>query len=275
MTNNWIYDAIIYIYALSLLFYFSDFAGTNRSAKRIGTGLLIFVWVLQTLFFIVRMIQHRYLPVLTLFEIMFFFSWLLVTVSLVVSRFFRVELLVFFVNVVSFAMLVLNMFGNPMSPSPLHNWEIAREMLFIHIALAVCSYVFFTIGAIFSGMYLFLHRKLKEKQWSATMRRFPSLEKIESYSYMSVISGVPLLFMAVALAVVSVSLEGKWMFLLDPKVFMSFVALGAYIVYLIRRKRAGDTGRRLALMNLLAFAFVVINFVLSNSFSSFHQWIWK
>lgn len=275
MTNNWIYDAIIYIYALTLLFYFSDFAGTNRSAKRIGTGLLIFVWVLQTLFFIVRMIQHRYLPVLTLFEIMFFFSWLLVTVSLVVSRFFRVELIVFFVNVVSFAMLVLNMFGNPMSPSPLQHWEIAREMLFIHIALAVCSYVFFTIGAIFSGMYLFLHRKLKVKQWSATMRRFPSLEKIESYSYMSVMSGVPLLFMAVALAVVSVSLEGKWMFLLDPKVFMSFVALGAYIVYLIRRRRAGDTGRRLALMNLLAFAFVVINFVLSNSFSSFHQWIWK
>ncbi len=48
VTRSWLFDAMIYMYALSLLFYFSDFANANRSAKRMGTGLLLFVWVLQT-----------------------------------------------------------------------------------------------------------------------------------------------------------------------------------------------------------------------------------
>ncbi|MGO4376255.1 cytochrome C assembly protein, partial [Paenibacillus sp. MCAF20] len=38
VTQNVLYDAILYVYALSLLFYFSDFMNASRKAKRIGTG---------------------------------------------------------------------------------------------------------------------------------------------------------------------------------------------------------------------------------------------
>ncbi len=41
------------------------------------------------------------------------FSWLIVTISLLINRFFRIELFVFFVNVLGFAILALNVFGNP------------------------------------------------------------------------------------------------------------------------------------------------------------------
>lgn len=88
VTNSWIYDAIIYTYALSLLFYFSDVVGMNRKAKRMGTGFLIFVWVLQTVFMAVRMVRHQDVPVFSSFEFMLLFSWLLVTVSLIISSFF-------------------------------------------------------------------------------------------------------------------------------------------------------------------------------------------
>lgn len=88
LTNSWIYDAIIYTYALSLLFYFSDTVGRNRRAKRMGTGLLVFVWVLQTIFLVVRIIRHQDVPIISSFEFMFLFSWLLVTASLAINRFF-------------------------------------------------------------------------------------------------------------------------------------------------------------------------------------------
>ena len=58
VTRSWLFDAMIYMYALSLLFYFSDFANASRSAKRMGTGLLLFVWVLQTAYLAISLYGH-------------------------------------------------------------------------------------------------------------------------------------------------------------------------------------------------------------------------
>lgn len=166
VTQSWLYDAILYIYALSLLFYFSDFAHPNRSAKRMGTGLLSFVWILQTAYLIYGLVTHEEVAAFSRFETLFMFSWLLVTVSLAVNRFFRIELFVFLVNVFGFAILALNFFSNPNVSPTLAHWNITDELLFIHISLSLVSYVAFVISVVFSGMYLFLHRKLKERQWS-------------------------------------------------------------------------------------------------------------
>ncbi len=88
VTQTWFYDAILYIYALSLLFYFADFSNPNRSAKRMGTGLLLFVWVLQTIYLVYSLTSHLSLSAFSMFETLFIFGWLLVTVSLAMSRFF-------------------------------------------------------------------------------------------------------------------------------------------------------------------------------------------
>ncbi len=113
VTQNFLYDAILYIYALSLLFYFSDFMNASRRAKRIGTGLLIFVWVLQTGYLVSRIVSHLQMTAVTAFEYWLGFSWLLVTISLVISRFIKIDFVVFFVNVISFAVLALNLYSNP------------------------------------------------------------------------------------------------------------------------------------------------------------------
>ncbi|ANE47152.1 cytochrome C assembly protein [Paenibacillus swuensis] len=270
-SNSWIYDAIIYIYALSLLFFFSDFARQNRSAKRMGAGLLIFVWVLQTIFFIIRMIEHRYMPVLTLFEVLFFFSWLLVTVSLVMSRFFRMDFIVFFVNVIGFAILTLNIFSNLESRAPRTHGNVVDELLIVHSSLAILSYAVFTISAIFAGMYLFLHFQLKSKQWSMTVRRFPSLETIDYFTNMSAVVGTPLLIMALTLGIMRIMILGDWSLLLDMKVWTSIFVLAAYSYYLWQRASANRAGDQLALWNLAAFGIIIVNFAI-NYVSGFHHW---
>ncbi|MDQ0878042.1 HemX protein [Paenibacillus sp. V4I3] len=275
VTRSWLFDAMIYMYALSLLFYFSDFANANRSAKRMGTGLLLFVWVLQTAYLGINLYGHLTEWAFARSDVLFMFSWLIVTISLLINRFIRIELFVFFVNVLGFAILALNVFGNPNVTPIKPDWDINDELLFIHITLAIGSYVAFSIAAIFSGMYVFLHKMLKAKKFSQTVMRLPSLEKIEHYTYLSVIIGAPLLLMALSLGVVWVVLEGDRNLLYDPKVINSFFVLAAYAFYLFQQHSMRISGNKLAAWNLAAFLIVVLNFVVSNLVSGFHGWIWS
>lgn len=272
VTQSWFYDAIIYIYALSLLFYFSDFVGSNRSAKRMGTGLLSFVWVLQTAYLVYSLLKHSNLSTFSMFETLFIFSWLLVTVSIIINRFFRIELFVFLVNVFGFAVLAANFFSRPGISPTLSHWNINDELLFIHITLAVGGYAAFVVSAVFSGMYLFLHRKLKEKQWSQQMQRLPSLEKTDHYALIAAVIGAPLLLLSISLGIVWIALEGDFMLFFDSKVVNSWFVLLAYIFYLIQRLLLKAPGNRLALWNLAAFGITLLNFLLANYYSGFHQW---
>lgn len=274
VTQSWMFDSIIYIYALSLLFYFSDFLGSNRKAKRMGTGLLVFVWVMQTVYLLLSFYQHSAYQIYSMFETLFFFSWLLVGASLVINRFYRMELFLFLVNVFGFSVLALNIFSNPGVRPTLGHWEISDELLFIHITLSVGSYTAFVVSAVFSGMYLFLHRKLKGKQWSDTMKRMPSLEKMDRFTSGAVLTGAPLLILALALGLIWVVLEGSLALLLDFKVLSSIAMLIIYLVYLYLRLSRKAPARKLAIWNLLAFSLVVANFMVSNWLSAFHQWIW-
>ncbi|WP_281891119.1 cytochrome c biogenesis protein CcsA [Paenibacillus sp. YYML68] len=206
------------------------------------------------------------------FETLFIFSWLLITVSFVISRFFRLDLFMFFVNLIGFAILALNVFGKPGLAPALSRWNINDELLFIHITLAVAGYAAFVVSAVFSGMYLFLHRKLKEKQWSQRMQRLPSLEKTDHFAFIAVMIGTPLLLMTTSLGIVWITLHGDVRLLYDPKVLNSWFVLLAYIFYLVQRLLLKAPGNRLALWNLAAFAITVVNVLLSNYYSSFHQW---
>lgn len=272
VTQGWFYDSIIYIYALSLLFYFSDFVGPNRSAKRMGTGLLSFVWVLQTVYLIYSLFVRDGLATLSRFETLFLLSWLLVAISLVVNRFFRIELFVFLVNLFGFAILALNFFSNPDVSPTLAHWNINDELLFVHVSLSVASYAAFVVSAVFSGMYLFLHRKLKDKQWSVQMKRLPSLEKMSRYAMVAVAAGTPLLLTGMTLGFVWISLQGEPSMFFDPKVINSWFVLLAYLFYIFQRGLLKMPGNRLALWNLAAFVIMVLNIAFSNVYSSFHQW---
>lgn len=269
ITSHWFYDAMLYLYALTLLFYFSDFVDANRSARRIGTGLLMFVWGLQTGYLVYRMMSHLDVGYISGFEYWFAVSWLLVTISLVISQFFRIEYLVFIVNLIGFAVLAALLLVNPKPSQTIEPYEAARNLLILHISLMICAFAALTISAVFSGMYLFLHRKLKKKSWTMPMKRLPSLEVIEIYAFRFVSAGVPLLAIALSLAIVSVAIEGRWIYLADLKVIISLIALVLYIANFIRRRTHGQVGYMAARYNLLAFGIMILN-VLINPISSFH-----
>ncbi|WP_028611839.1 cytochrome C assembly family protein [Paenibacillus harenae] len=268
-TQTWLYDAILYIYALSLLFYFSDFMNASRRAKRMGTGLLIFVWVLQTGYLMYRGVTHLQSAAVTPFEYWLGFSWLLITISLMISRFIKIDFIVFFVNVIGFAVLALNLYSNHGDGQSLAVWRATRELLYIHISLVLCAYAALTIGALFAGMYLFLHNQLKRKRWTHFVRRLPSLDTIERYGDRAVIIGVPMLAMSLAIAVTSLLVEERLALLFDWKVLSSFATLIMYIIYVYQRAMLKRPGQQLARLYMFSFGMLLLN-ILTNYFSSFH-----
>ncbi|HZG78509.1 MAG TPA: cytochrome c biogenesis protein CcsA [Paenibacillus sp.] len=272
VTKFWLYDIIIYIYALSLLFSFSDAVARNDGAKRMGEGLLVFVWALQTLFFFVRMYEHRYIPVFTKFETMFFFSWLLVTVSLVASRFYKLHFVVFFVNVIGFTVLVLNLMTDP-GVLPVRQ-ELSAGVLSLHVALAIMSYVAFAVSAILSGFYLFLHQRLKQKRWTNALRRLPSLESMERYALHAALVGAPTLILSLSLGTVWLSIDGSMTALFaDAKMYASVLILVLYGWLFVMKYRLRRPGLKLAWWNVGSFVFLLLNFALANDLSEFHPWI--
>ncbi|PLT46950.1 HemX protein, negative effector of steady-state concentration of glutamyl-tRNA reductase [Paenibacillus pasadenensis] len=271
MGTYWFYDSLLYIYALSLLFYFSDFVDSNRRAKRMGAGLLVFVWVLITGVVLYRIWAHMDMTLFSRFEYWLGVSWLLLTASLVISRFFRIEFIVFLVNLIAFSVLALNLFSDPSAEIPLAPWKLAQELLILHISLVLCAFSLLAISAVFAGMYLFLHGRLKTRRWSRGVARLPSLEQLDRFSYRLVLFGVPLLALSLSVAVVSVVVEGRLGYLLDWKVVSSFAALGLYAYDLFRRAVKRRPALQSARWNLICFAMLVLN-TLINPASNFHRW---
>lgn len=272
MLLNGIYDAGIYIYALSLLFFFSDCIRRNLSAKRMGTGLLIVVWLAQSVALGIRSWQEGRLPLFTLYDFLFIFSFSVVISSLCMSFFKRAEFAILLLSVIGFGVMVLNRLWFPVNDSELTSWEAVHGLLIFHIVLAILSFAAFTVAAVFAMMYLFLHRRLKGKKWDDTIRRLPSLEMMDKYSYYGMLVGTPLLCVSLIVAVLSIIAEGRFALFLDLKVLSTFVGLGIFIYYFIKKSSKQNSGTTMAKWALIGYSFIIFNF-LFNLWSDFHWWM--
>ncbi|OXS57923.1 hypothetical protein B1A99_14895 [Cohnella sp. CIP 111063] len=270
ITQDWLTDAVLYIYALSLLFFVSDAASGNPKAKKVGTGLLVFVWILQGAFLLSFLIERFSVPQLTAKDYLFFVSWMLVSVSFILNRLLRAELLVLLVNVAGFAVLALNLIQRPQHTAALEPWEVARRLLIMHVSLITLSFALLTIAALLGAMYLFLHRKLKTKKWTHVMSKMPSLESIDSYAFRLGAIGVPLLLLSLSTGTAALIIDHDPGKLFDGRVMLSFMAGLVYIFYLLRKIRSRDDGTKLAIWNLLGYALLVVGFFVGSA-SSFHQ----
>lgn len=277
ITNNGMFDLILYLYALSLLFFFSDFLRHDRHVKQTGTGLLAFVWLLNAVFFVSRMFAGEYVSVLTMFETLFFFAWVLVTLSLVfsLSKLFRYDLLVFVMSCAGFVVLVLALFNNEAAVQSGEQLPLSGKLLMFHIIVAVCSYGAFTLSAVFAGLYMFIHQRLKSKRWSAVLQRTPSLEKMEVSAFHTAVIGMSLLLLSLLLGIGWITLMADWTLIYDPKVVSSLLLLIAYAAYLVQRAGGRWSAWRLAQLNLGAYSVIILNFIVSSSLSNFHSWVWR
>ncbi|WP_431805359.1 cytochrome c biogenesis protein [Bacillus pumilus] len=263
-------EATTLIYALSVLFYFIDFLQHNRKAGKMAFWLLSIVWLLQTVYMFYIMMETDRFPVLNVAEGLYFYTWVLVTLSLVLTKILRVEFIVFFTNVIGFSLMAIHTF----TPSDLHSAELTgkltSELLVIHITMAILSYGAFSLSFAFSLLYLFQYRLLKKKKWGKWLLRIEDLSKLDHMAYVLNIIGVPMLLLSLILGIIWAYISYDTLYWTDTKVLGSFIMLFLYGVYLYIRLVRNMQGKVVALWNVGSFFVLMINYFLFGSLSTFH-----
>lgn len=268
--EHWIYDFIIYVYALSLLFLFSNLVHPNYRSHRLALGLLMVVWTAQTAFFTWRAYQNY--PVLVGLDTMLLYSWTLVTFTLLINRIYRMDFVVFVANMVGFTVLSIYFFIMP-KPDTETVGLLLSQLVFIHVTMAFLAYALFSLSAVFAALYLVGNYLLKRKKWNLTLRRLPSLGRLQQLSFRLNLFAIPLLIMAVILGMIWAYQKVAGGFWYDPKIFGSLLVLLAYGVYLYQFVVKGWNGQQLAWWGILSFLTVLVNYFISNAGLSFHQWL--
>jgi HemX protein len=267
-----LHELTVVLYAFSVLLYFFDFLNHNRKANRIAFWLLSFVWVLQTIFLFFYMVKTGRFPVLTIFEGLYFYAWVLVTLSLGINRLLRVDFIVFFTNILGFIVMAIHTFAPMQYHSHVMAKQLVSELLLIHITMAILSYGAFSLSFVFSLLYLLQYDLLKRKKWGKRLIRLADLSKLERLSYIMAVIGVPMLLLSLILGLQWAFLKVPGMPWYDMKIIGSFLLLTAYSIYLYLRLVKNLAGKSLALWNTASFLIVLINFFLFGKLSSFHFW---
>src|SRR5579875_4143975 len=213
-----LHELTVVLYASSVLLYFFDFIHHNRKANRIAFWLLAFVWISQTAFLILYMVKTGRFPVLTIFEGLYFYAWVLITLSIGINYLLRVDFIVFFTNILGFTVMAIHTFAPMQYHSHVMAKQLVSELLLIHITMAILSYGAFSLSFVFSLLYLIQYNLLKRKQWGKRLIRIEDLSKLDYMAYVLNVIGVPMLLLSLILGVIwaYVSLETLYWF--DSKV---------------------------------------------------------
>ncbi|WP_062104542.1 cytochrome c biogenesis protein [Bacillus niameyensis] len=263
-------ELIIVIYAISILCYFIDFIGENRKVNRLAFRLLSIVWVLQTIFLFFYMYKTGRFPILTLFEGLYFYSWVLISLSLAIHKILNVDFTIFFTNLIGFTIMAIHAFAPGQVPAMAD--QLISELLFIHITMAILSYGAFSLSFVFSSLYLLQYRLLKEKKWQKNVWRLSDLAKLEKLSFILNTIGVPMLLLSLILGLQWAFIKLPFFHWNDPKIIGSFLLIIIYSLILFMRIKKGLYGKQLAIWNSAAFLILLINFFLTSRLSTFHIW---
>lgn len=267
-----LHEAIVVLYAIGIIFYFVDYLKKDAKSRRIAFWFVSVVWILQSVFLVVYIIQTHRFPILTLFEGIYFYSWLLVSISILLHCVYRADLPVFFINILGFIFMVIHTFApNQVAQSPVGE-NLVSELLFIHVMFAILSYVAFSLSFVFSTLYVILYNVLKKKKWTKQWARLPSLGQAESSSNWAMVIGIPILFISLILGFMWAYITVDNLNVFDVKIIGSFITLFVYCMIVLLNRRDQLHSIRLAWVNICAFLLVIINFFLGSSLSGFHFW---
>lgn len=273
MTMGRFHEVIVVLYAVSLVFYFIDYLNNNKIAHRSAFGILSVVYLMQSGYIIARVIDTQRFPILSLYEGIYFYAWLLISLSMILQVFSKVGFAVFFLNMIGFIFMTIHTFAPvQIEKSPIGE-SLISELLFIHITFAILSYAAFAMSFVFAILYLLVYKVLKKKKWTKQFGRLPSLQQSLSGMKASIYTGIPVLFISLVLGIqwATVALD-EWT-LTDMKIIGSFLVIILYSLVLFLQRRGRLTANDFAWANVFAFLFVIINFFLGSRLSQFHFWI--
>ncbi|MET3682559.1 HemX protein [Alkalibacillus flavidus] len=265
-----LYEIIVLLYGLSLTFYFYDFVERNRKANRFAFWLLLFVFILQTIVLFSNIYLYGFFAMLNAIEGLYFYAWLILLVSIVVNYFFKIDLVVFIVNIIGFSMMVMSILTTASSEATSMTPVIIGDILLAHIVLAFIAYTLYTLSFAFATLYLLQFYLLKRKRWRELVKRIGNLAQLEKVSFYLTVFATPILLISLILGVLWAYTADDLFYWIDAKTVGSFVVIGIYSIIIYIRVRQKIIGKKIAKWNVIAFLFLFCNYLILSMLSNFH-----
>lgn len=250
-------------YALALVCDLARFFVRSEARRYATFGLTALGWIVQTVFLINLAVRKQELPVATVFESLVVLAWILTAIDLyLILRSPRSTAVGLFVLPLTLTILVVaarlprddwTAFGGGW----LKFWGSVHGLLLLAGASAT------SVGFVAGLMYLVQANRLKHKRPPRFGIALPSLEQSERLHRAAIAWAFPLLSFGFAIGlglIVAGRKNGeatvRW---LDPKVLSSLAVWLVFAALLHARFRPAMRGRRIMLLTVVAFAFLIFS----------------
>ncbi|MCU7557125.1 cytochrome c biogenesis protein [Macrococcus capreoli] len=266
-----LHEAILILYMISIACYFFDFVQKSPRSKRYGFLLLRCVFVMQSIAIILFIVMVGRIPIETIYEGFYFFTWLIILLSLILSKVIQTEFFIFLMNLIGFIFMMIHTFQPLDLSTGTTVSHMMNELLWIHVTLAIVSYVMFLIAALHAVLYLFQVYQLKRKKFNHKFFRISDLESLNQLVQKFSIIGCVMLLISLILGIYwGITFEGNSIWT-DSKVLSSILLVIGYGSYIYLHQKHKLMMHRLMDINIMLFLFMLINFLIISRFSGFHQ----
>lgn len=259
MSGNVLLLPALVVYCLSTAGFLVYVIRKNKKAGRIANWTVITGFLLQTASLSINTLHLGQLPVQNLHQSLGFFGWTLVGGYLILYSRFRLPIFGAFVSPLAMVFVFMGYFlgsGQP-NPTPIsqHLW------LTLHLAAAFTGYGFFGFAFVAAVMYLLQETQIKTKKTGSFFKILPSLNVLDSMSYLCIIIGLPLMTLGLISGMVYAqrTLGHYWRW--DPKEVWALILWLFYAALLHQRLTVGWRGRRAAIMAIIGFSVLCFTFI--------------
>jgi cytochrome c-type biogenesis protein CcsB len=214
-------------------------------------------FLLHAAYFGIRWAESGRVPVTTFFEAANFLGMGIMLVFLIMEFRFKIAALGSFmlplVIVLMIPAFLLSKDITELNPVLKSGW------LGIHTSFAVLGDAAFAFAFIVSVMYLIQEHQLKAKKLGAIFHRLPSLDIMDTLGYKALTFGWPLFTLGMITGSIWANSAWGTYWSWDPKETWSLITWVIYLA-LLHLRTIGWRGRKMALLSILGFAFVLVSF---------------
>jgi ABC-type transport system involved in cytochrome c biogenesis permease subunit len=266
--NAVLYDVALTAYIVATGAFLAYLVSRREGYWRLGTLATQAGWVCHTVALVVRGVELRRPPLLTLPEAVSVVIWVAVLLELWAERHYQMKVLG------AFVLPVVLMLGLTL-PTGLRLLVLAPSIrsawIWVHVALALLGLAALVLNFAGAVMYVLQERQLKCRRPGAVYYRLPSLETLDRLTYRTLALGFPFLTGGLLLgALWAGAHSGRVAVMLDPLTLFSVAMWVVYAITLSLRAVGAWRGRRAAYFAIVGFCVLLLSLGVSVLFHGRH-----
>ncbi len=251
-------------YLVSTLVYIGSLLIRRVYLARIATWIFSAAFAAHTLTFFATWLKTGHSPVLTIYDGLSFFAWVMAGTYLIFQLKTKTRVLGAFVAPASFVFLTMAStgLGDPVTiPAILKNGLVP-----LHAIPAVIGEALFAVASLAGLMYLIQDNLIKHKKTSRFIKYLPSLRDLDRVNHACLLWGFPLLTLGILAGAIWARVAWGSLWQWDPKLMWTSAAWVVYALLLHQRLAIGWRGHKAALFSFMAFALLLFAFVIEKAF---------